>query len=507
MKNNFVTIFLFIYAVISKLLVSYYSILYDTSLHYQDGAVFFNVGRMIMDGKILYKESFDHKAPYIHFIYGIASLLKVRHLGLYIVEILLLFIILLYIYKTLKLFDYKYALIVTLLLSLFLNSRNFTQGFFKTETCALAAFAPAIYLFAKYFVSEQKKFNLFNMFIIGALAGFSFMVNIRAIVLFVPFAIVVAYKLIRNKEIINLLLALVMGLLGVFVSVLPYLIYAIYTDSIYDFYHAVIYTNIKYNDAISNSIANRVNYIVKFILHDAFFVFYAVYSFVAVFFIKFNRYLKISIILSYFVGLIYILFTGMDFLYYFIVIVPYFAFGIILFIKIFDKYIGKFIFLEEKNKLKIIFLSMILILFSFATSFKLIYILNMNCIRRSQKLTNIFEDASINIQEKKVLALGFEPMVYTLLDIVPKYKYFYTPDVQYRLCPEPFTSQVNYVMNLDPDIIVLDTPLKSRDIVLTKNFSIQDAYRMRDVIRSNYFLLGAYDMDEGWGTYQIYIKK
>ena len=344
------------------------------------------------------------------------------------------------------------------------------------------------------------------MFIIGIFAGFSFMVNIRAIVLFVPFAIIVAIKLIKEKEFLNLILVMAMGFFGVFVSIFPYLIYAICTDSLYDFYKAVIYTNFAYTNAISNSFSTRMEFIKGFILRDTFYIIYAFFSFIALFFIKFNKYFKISIILSYFIGLCYIIFTGKDYLYYFVVVIPYFAFGIILLIKIFEKILGKLCYIEEKFSFKIIFLAIFLILLSYVTSYRVINNSNKNCISRSRVFKTIFKEANIDVNKKKLLALGFEPMIYTNLDIVPQYKYFFTPDLSYKLCPEPFKGQVDYVVNLDPDIIVLSAPFKHRELVMSDIFSMQDAYRMRDAIRTNYKLLSTYDMDDWWGTYQIYIR-
>ena len=179
---------------------------------------------------------------------------------------------------------------------------------------------------------------------------------------------------------------------------------------------------------------------------------------------------------------------------------------IILLIKFFGKFIGKYLYFKQSFSFNIVF-GIILIMFSFLPVYNEINVANKNCISRSEKLIKMFKDADINLNDKKLLALGFGPMVYTLLDIVPKYKYFYTPDVDYRLCPEPFKGQVDYIMSLDPDIIVLDVPFKTRNIAMPTDFNIQDSYRMRDAIRTNYFLLGTYDMDESWGTYQIYIKK
>ena len=79
-------IIILIYSVICRFLTSLYSIRFNKVLMEVDGACFYDIGKAIVDGKILYKEVFDHKAPYIYFINALGSLIDYNHFGLFIIE-------------------------------------------------------------------------------------------------------------------------------------------------------------------------------------------------------------------------------------------------------------------------------------------------------------------------------------------------------------------------------------------------------------------------------------
>ncbi|MBR1454923.1 MAG: hypothetical protein IJ593_09845, partial [Lachnospiraceae bacterium] len=62
------------------------------------------MGKAILDGKVLYKDIFDHKTPYIYFINALASMFDKNHVGLFIITSIVLFISLYFTYKIVRLF-------------------------------------------------------------------------------------------------------------------------------------------------------------------------------------------------------------------------------------------------------------------------------------------------------------------------------------------------------------------------------------------------------------------
>ena len=90
---------IFLYSVLNRFLTSLYSVRFSKEVMEVDGACFYDVGRAILSGKVLYKDVFDHKTPYIYFINALGSLLEFNHIGLFIIEVLVLFFSLFYTYK------------------------------------------------------------------------------------------------------------------------------------------------------------------------------------------------------------------------------------------------------------------------------------------------------------------------------------------------------------------------------------------------------------------------
>ena len=51
---------------------SFNSVRFDDTAIYSDNAVFYLMGRARLQGKVLYRDMFDHKTPYVYFINALA---------------------------------------------------------------------------------------------------------------------------------------------------------------------------------------------------------------------------------------------------------------------------------------------------------------------------------------------------------------------------------------------------------------------------------------------------
>lgn len=101
-------IFIF-FAVFSALLLSVCSMCsFLFPIHDRvDQNVFFTVGREILNGKVIYRDLFEHKGPLTYFIHAAAALIsETSFLGVYLIEIVSLTVFLIFAYKT-ALFFYK----------------------------------------------------------------------------------------------------------------------------------------------------------------------------------------------------------------------------------------------------------------------------------------------------------------------------------------------------------------------------------------------------------------
>ena len=353
-----ITLFLFLFAVVNRFLTSLHSIRFDKVLMEMDGACFFDVGKAIIDGKVLYKDVFDHKTPYIYFINALESLIPYNHIGLFIVEVLVLFFSIYFIYKILKLIFEKnkfehidfLALIGAFVMSVIFSMRRITFGYCRTEAFAIVFFLPAVYILSKFYYAIELKSNNISdvfdkevaaiknkMFIVGILAGLTFMTNIRAVVLFVPFAIVVLVILLKNKKYYTILQTFLYGISGVILSILPYIIYMIITDSFNDMVYAVINTNLAYANSkmqmevlTSNGVLNYnpdkglIHTIYMYTKMEFPVMIMCFISIILIFSLRYNIYLKITSCMQVIIAFLYIMTSGRLHTYYLYILLPFF---------------------------------------------------------------------------------------------------------------------------------------------------------------------------------------
>ncbi|MDR0825520.1 MAG: hypothetical protein LBN74_10530, partial [Prevotella sp.] len=88
-QDKNILILLFVYAALLLFFCSKMSPLYPFN-EWSDINLYFNIGKAIFNGKVLYTEAFDHKGPLIFFIYGVGYLISnTSFLGMYIIEVLM----------------------------------------------------------------------------------------------------------------------------------------------------------------------------------------------------------------------------------------------------------------------------------------------------------------------------------------------------------------------------------------------------------------------------------
>ena len=187
-----------------------------------DPAVYLNVARNILKGKILYTNIVDNKGPILYFIN--ALFLKLGgQVGIVILEFLLLFITFLYLYKTIRLINnnrFK-SILVLILLGSFLT-RCFTYGL-SCEEYALCFSSIGLYECIKYYNNDY--FSRWQCILLGILCALCFFIRQNLIVVFVGFAIGILIKLIIEKKYKELFKYIFYSLIGFLIVMIPVFIY------------------------------------------------------------------------------------------------------------------------------------------------------------------------------------------------------------------------------------------------------------------------------------------
>lgn len=464
MKKKTMEIILFIYSVIIRLLCSYNAPFYGEESINSDNAIFYMIGRALLQGKVLYKDIFDHKPPYIYFLNSICAIFSWHHIGLFVVDVIVTFIIMLFTYKISKLFtENKLTQLLSIIFTGFiLNFDQISNGMCRTETISIALLLPCIYIFFKYFVSENK-FEYKNMFLIGILSGITFMFSLKSPVILVPFAFVTLFIHIKNKKYKEVVLLFISGFLGVIISMLPAFIYIIYNGCINDAIKDLIDVNIIYaaNDAcIGSEKESILGAISNWKSHYAPFFVFLLYAFTIFLIAKYNIYIKITTILSFIIVFLYTFMVNRQNPYYLQMFTPYMTIFVLLLVK-------EIISITENMKISKTFPRYVFVLICF------VFTLFLNiCFGTKRIFTNVkyFKNYMVemnkaisseyeNVDNLKILSIGSncEPYIYT--NAKYNFKYQLIPYIKYEKYKEPFDMQEKYILDAEPDIVVFKKDL------------------------------------------------
>ena len=434
---------------------SFNSVRFSDASIYSDNAVFYLMGKAMLKGQVLYKDIFDHKTPYVYFINAIASLLEKNHLGLYIITSLVLFVSLYFTYKIVDLIinDKVYAIVSSSLICLFLNNANITLGFLRTEGYVIALVLPSAYMFIRFFMSDKKSFRVSEMFIIGVLAGLTLMINLKASVLYVPFAVSLAIVLSKYKNYKNIFACFIFGFLGVVISILPFVVYLITTDSFQYAFDAIVNVNgiySNYNSSIMSLNESKIDTILDVIKIHPIMTSIILLSIVSMLTYKIRASIKYAVLISYIFCLSYTIFLNRPYTYYYTIIIP-FMIPICL---------TSYELLYNKIKIGTIkkVVSVLTILFLFIINFAVGYFViekrySFNSFTKNQLEETLSPHIKVD-NNTKVLSYGFAPEYYIFLNSNLSIKYFIIPNIKYDYYKVPYLEQISYINKALPDVLV-----------------------------------------------------
>ena len=207
-----------------------------------DSSVFIYSAQQILDGQLIYKDIIDHKGPFLYFINAVALFIFDRNfIGIWIFEIISLFIASIMMYKTARFFAGKissFFAVITAILSLapILSGGNFA------EEWALPFISVALYIFVAY-LKENKPLDLVRLFILSLTFVLTFMMKANLVAIWTGFGIALLIKWIVEKKYEELIHNLSFILLFVLLSLLPFFLYFYCKGALSD----AIYLVFKFN--------------------------------------------------------------------------------------------------------------------------------------------------------------------------------------------------------------------------------------------------------------------
>lgn len=210
-----------------------------------DSSVFIYGANRIREGKIPYRDFFDHKGPILYLIEVIGlSLANGNVIGIWIIEVLFMFLNFLLLYKISQLFSKnKIVNILAVFLSTVPLFTFFSEGNF-TEEYALPFMLYALYTFLKFIKNNDIKRReiIFN----GICFAMVLLMKVNLVMLWVVNVLIVIYIYIKNKKYKEFIRTILLFLLGVLIVFLPVILYFLINNAISDLFYCVFTFNCKY---------------------------------------------------------------------------------------------------------------------------------------------------------------------------------------------------------------------------------------------------------------------
>lgn len=419
-KRKVQFLYCFVIAILFLSIGSCCSWLYSTN-SWVDSNCFFTVGKSMLKGKILYRDIYEQKGPVLYFIHAIAALISNNNFfGVFILEIIFFSG---YLFFSLRLGEEYVSnakllyLIPPMISMIILVSRAFGMGD-SAEEFSFVFVAYTLYTII-YVQHRNRTLTALEAFCIGVSAAMVLWIKYTILGFFIVVAIyIVMYTIkIDSRRLIKIC---EFGLLGCVIITIPILVYFGVNHALNDLWIGYFYNNLFLypGEVAENHLILIARILVGVLINNKVFALFLCGGIVWVYLTGKND----RIILSFsFAGLLLgVYWGGRTYPYYALILFVYSIFGIIAFLRCFEK-----IKIKKDN---------IWMIFGTIIMFLIVCLWGNNIPRMKIKREELpqYQFAEIINKKKKptLLNYGFlDGGFYLAADIVPNSKYFCTLNI------------------------------------------------------------------------------
>ena len=463
-------------------------------------SILYSIGKMIKSGKIPYKDVIDHKGIYILLIHYFAELLgSSNHIGLYIIGTIAIFISVLYLYKTFYLINLKCnigelpstiismlsALAFAVMQSLYVVS----YGTLQSETFIVAGITITMHYFIKDLQNDN--FSLKHTMLYGIICSFILFIKANYNIYLVWIALYIFYRLIKEKNYSQIFKHLKYGLIGIIIGITPGMLYAICNNCVKE----MIYYTFIVNSIYSNTPYFGMNSKIESIFYtlSQFKIIYLVLisgmiEIIVVNFKVLKKSLAKSISLSFlFIMLLLMVSTlvsARDYSYYLIVVLPIACLIINYTLQVFYRVLNIIRIKPLKIALASVFVLAILLV---TATLNVQYgrDLMVKNGKEQLKVAKFIKESyknSFGGTGKKLFILGSELYAYDYIGVIPDFRYFAVPMIEFKYYKEPYLEAIDYLSEKKADVVVIG-----------RGASMSEFYKytsLQSTLDSNYNMIG-----------------
>ena len=220
---------LFLFAVSCVFSLSMLFFPYSTETFGHDAGIFAYVGYAITEGKPIYTGAWDNKGPLLYLIDALGIAINYRY-GIFILELVSLFIALLFMYKSALFFVPRYVATVDVALAVMPLTITL-EGGNLSEEWALPFTTIALYFIVKFFCNNYY-LKKYEMMIVGSCIAAIMLLRLNIITFIAVAVLGVIIKLIKEKQVKTLTNVALFAFIGFLIFLLPVAIYLIVTGSL-----------------------------------------------------------------------------------------------------------------------------------------------------------------------------------------------------------------------------------------------------------------------------------
>jgi len=190
-----------------------------------DSAQFLTIGKAQMQGRIPYKEMFDHKGPFIFFIDMLGFMIAGSKSGVAIIQSLFIIITVNAIFDIARLrSESSYFGIIVVVISLIIYKRNYVEGNCVEEYC-LPFLAVSTYFQMKFLYCKDKRHSPYVAMFYGIAFGICAMTRITNGVMVCTGVLVISVILLIQKQYADLVRNALGFILGFVLVCIPFAFY------------------------------------------------------------------------------------------------------------------------------------------------------------------------------------------------------------------------------------------------------------------------------------------
>lgn len=209
-----------------------------------DANCFLTVGRAMANGKVLYRDIYEQKGPWLYFLHALCyQISKHSFFGVFLLEWTAAAAFLFFSGRLIRLFGGRgEALLLPLLGAAVYTAKAFCHGD-SAEELALPLLLAVLYLSERAF-AEERILSVHAWIAVGVCAGLVFWMKYNIAVFFVGWAVVPLWQTVRKAGLRGILKSVGALLGGLLLASLPVAVYCAVTDSFSALWQAYFYNNL-----------------------------------------------------------------------------------------------------------------------------------------------------------------------------------------------------------------------------------------------------------------------